>query len=190
MRVYQWSYAERFWVFEAVNEIDQKRISKFTPVDQLDEAFVVNIRRVAGEKGELGHRCDFSLTTGFSRIVSSRAYDALGELLCKYGRFFPLIDADTSDKWYMYRCTNICDCLDKERSNMVEVEVNGRKKVIINKALFKKGAINGDVFVIPELECMGHQIYFTDIVKSEVEKFGLKGLVLDDPEGKRRTWIS
>lgn len=190
MKVYQWSYSEKFCVLEAADEGDQFKLSKFTDVTRLDPAFDTAVRYVSDDKGSIGELADFAVTTGFTRVISESAFDVIGEILSRCGLFFPLRDVESGKRWFLYRCNNVCDCLDRGKSIMVETVVNGKQKVVLNKAAFHTESIVGDVFLIPELACMGHQIFVTEHFKSLVKKAKLRGLVLEAADMAGKPWVS
>jgi hypothetical protein len=190
MKVYQWSYSERFCVLESADEADQFKLSKFTDMTRLDSDFEILVRYVSDDKGRIGEVADFAVTTGFTRVISESAFNVIGEILNRYGLVFPLRDVGSGRRWFLYRCNNVCDCLDREKSIMVETVVNGKQKVVLNKAAFHTEAIVGDVFLIPELACMGHQIFVTENFKSVIKKAKLKGLVLEAADMAGKQWVS
>jgi uncharacterized protein DUF1629 len=177
-KAYIWQFTERYRVFEGVTEkddlyLDYDELSKFS--GSWEAPTIVN----ADEKGRKTKLGDFPATTGFCHLVSEAARGKLGGLLEKYGLLLPIkiLDDDVNEEFYLYKCTNVVDCLDSEKSNIKYSIFDSNDIATIREPKFIEERIEPkSLFVVPENE--GGHIYVTEEFKQEVKELRLKGLVL------------
>ncbi|WEN14036.1 hypothetical protein PY254_12405 [Rhodanobacter sp. AS-Z3] len=105
-------------------------------------------------------RADISPFTAEGLIMSSKARDALGDLLSQFGQLLE-VDVDGHVEYY-FNPTHLIDCVDAERSER-------RDSAAINKPSFIDSAIPAEaaVFIAPS---MPGDIYVNDAARQELER--------------------
>ena len=119
--------------------------------------------------------------SAYPRILSQRAYDALAELLKKYG-FFKKADVD-GQPFYLYYPTEINHAMDREKSIIIR-RPSGYEKLI--EPVFKSNTVFTPVFLLPP-PFERQAVFVTDEFVDLVRKNKLTGLELRfnlGPEGK------
>lgn len=115
---------------------------------------------VEGKRSKPRPRADISPFMSGSLVLNTRAHDALGEFL---GRFGQLLEIDVvGEVEYYYNITNVIDCIDLDRS---EVLPGG----FVKTPAFKDSSIPAQAAVFKDTAHRS-SIYVNDDAKSELEK--------------------
>jgi hypothetical protein len=103
-------------------------------------------------------------------VLTSRAVEALGDVLSQSGELLPLACSDA--ELYVFNPLQLVDALDEEASELVRFE-SGRV-MAIDRYVFKPGALgDAKVFNVPQLA--GFQLYTTRELVDAVAAAGLHG---------------
>ncbi len=190
-KVFIWQFTERYRVFEGVSDddefyLDYEELSNFS--GKWEAPKLIN----ADEKGRINKLGDFPATTGFAHLISENARKKLGSIFENYGNFLPveILDDDVDEIFYLYKCTNIIDCLNVEKSKVKYSPFEPDDIVMIREPVFYEEKIpKNSFFVVPEN--IGGNIYVSEGIKNEVKRFKLKGMVLIEKYfDEKKPWIS
>lgn len=124
---------------------------------------------------------DFSTLSG-APVFSSRAVDALADLLDDRGDLLPLKVEGAEDQ-YVFNCTRLSEALDEERSEFKRFTSSGRVMRIVYHE-FAGNRLRGET-VFRVRQNPKRSEYVTDAFRRRTEEAGLTGFIWD-----RRVWTA
>jgi len=190
-RIYIWHFSEAFRWFEGVDEKSDYYLSASNLATQNGRWEIPTLVN-ANEQGLLKKPTDFPVTTGYCHLISENVKKCLGAVFERNGEVLPvnILDTDVASGFFLYKCTNVIDCLDINNSVLKYSPIRQGEVAYISDPVFlEENLPQSGFFVVPEK--IGGHIYVTEDIKARVEHEGLKGMVLiEKPFGSEQPWIS
>ena len=166
-----WSERERSLLF-ATEEDKRTAYGGATPLFLGKPLETWHPLRLIAEADKLGIQVgDFTFCHAIPNFpaFSSRAVDAMHDVLERFGQLLPL-ETDVGPYW-AYNVTNVIDVLDRQAS---KIKMFKGRILEIERMRFRQDAIEGQfVFKIPET--VGSAAYVTEAFRSIVHRSGLSG---------------
>jgi hypothetical protein len=131
----------------------------------------IRMKIVRVDEGRRLRETDSPWLGGHALILRRRAVEAILPLLHGNGEVLPLACAD---ELYVFNPTNLIDCLDDEKSDLVRFK-DGNAIMRISKHVFRRERIVGvDAFKIPNLRVS--PLFVTDAFVEKWKAAGLTGV--------------
>lgn len=180
MKIYHWGSSDRIPALwgqtEEVDDLIYKYYDSFPPPSNQDWVAPVLVpRKGAITEKKIG---DFPVTSSLAHLVSQRALDALGDIFEANGVLYPVVIKDVEQKYYIYLCSNVVDCLNEKESNVWYAEhtdIDPPACVGVLKHVWHEDKVgSNEVFVIPQ--DLSH-IHVTDSFIEKIRAAKLKKFV-------------